>query len=253
MVTRIHHVGIVVRRLEAAYAFWRDALGLPLVREAALPDQGVRAALLAAGESELELLEPIAPEGGVARFLARRGEGLHHLCFATADVDGALGSLRARGTRLIDETSREGLAGRIGFLHPAACHGVLVELATPGRDAAPPESPVRLKRVVVGCQDSHDVAKTYQDLFGLPEVAINGGARAMLGWSGSGTLLMVPTTEVGGIAGLVAVSMVAPGLEALAARLEAAGASILVGASELTVEPGSAHGVHLHISRYHFP
>lgn len=253
MVTRIHHVGIVVRSLAQAYAFWRDVIGLTLVREAALPEQGVRAALLAAGESEVELLEPLAGDSGVARFLARRGEGLHHVCFATADVDGALRALGERQVQLIDRAARAGLAGRIGFLHPAACHGVLVELATPAGAAPPAESPVRLKRLVVGCRDPHGAARTYQDLFGLPEVAINGGARAMVGWSGGGTLLMVPAGEVGGSEGLVALSMVAPEMASLVRRLEAVEAAMLVGASEVTIEPRSTHGVHLHISRYHFP
>ncbi|HEU5322894.1 MAG TPA: VOC family protein, partial [Methylomirabilota bacterium] len=86
MVRRIHHVGIVVERLKRAFGFYRDVLGLPVLREAELPDQGVRAALLAAGDSEVELLEPLHPDTGVGRFLARRGEGLHHLCFETPDV-----------------------------------------------------------------------------------------------------------------------------------------------------------------------
>ena len=83
---RIHHVGIVVNRLTEAYRFYRDVLGLPLLREAEIADQGVRAALLAAGESEVELLEPLGPSTPVGRFLAKRGEGLHHLCFETPDV-----------------------------------------------------------------------------------------------------------------------------------------------------------------------
>ncbi len=86
MVRRIHHVGIVVRRLTDAYRFYRDTLGLPVLRQADLPDQGVRAALLAAGDSEIELLEPTDPSNGVSRYLATRGEGLHHVCFDVADV-----------------------------------------------------------------------------------------------------------------------------------------------------------------------
>jgi len=253
MVTKIHHVGIVVESLSRAYRFWRDALGLPLVREADIPDQGVRAALLAAGESEVELLEPTAPDTGVARFLAKRGEGLHHLCFETPDVDAALGTLRAGGAALLDERPRRGLAGRIAFISPKACHGVLVELATPPRAEAAPESPVRLKRLVIGAIDPQDTGRTYRRLFALPEVAINGGARTMLGWTGGGTLLMVPAGEVGGMEGLVALSMVAPDIGALTRRLEDARAFTLLGANEVTVEPQSSNGVHLHISRHHFP
>jgi methylmalonyl-CoA/ethylmalonyl-CoA epimerase len=253
MVRKIHHVGIVVESLAHACGFWRDTLGLPLVREAEIADQGVRAALLAAGDSEIELLEPTRADSGVARFLAKRGEGLHHLCFETPDVAEALGSLNHRGVPLVDTTPRPGLAGRIGFLHPSACHGVLVELATPVEHGAPPDSPVRLKRLVIGCADPQAAARTYQSLFALPEVEINGGLRGMIGWVGGSTLLMVPVAEVGGMQGMIALSMVAPDLAALAGRLEAAGAQMLVGAAELTVEPKTTHGVHLHISRYHFP
>ena len=253
MVTKIHHVGIVVEDLASGYRFWRDALGLPVVREAELPDQGVRAALLAAGESEVELLEPTAADTGVARFLATRGEGLHHVCFESPDVDGALDALRARQVPLLDQRPRPGLAGRIAFLHPRAGHGVLVELATPVWSGALPDSPVRLKRLVIGCAEPQATARAYQDLFGLPEVAINGGARAMLGWAGGGTLLMVHASEVGGLEGMVALSMVAPDMGGLVQRLEGIGTGMLRGANEVTVEPTSSHGVHLHVSRHHFP
>ena len=97
---RIHHVGIVVNRLTEAYRFYRDVLGLPLLREAEIADQGVRAALLAAGESEVELLEPLGASTPVGRFLAKRGEGLHHLCFRVVDeaaVDRAARELVAAG------------------------------------------------------------------------------------------------------------------------------------------------------------
>jgi methylmalonyl-CoA epimerase len=253
MVTNIHHVGIAVRSLKQAYRFWRDTLGLPLAREAEVAEQGVRAALLAAGGTEIELLEPLAPDTPIGRFLAKRGEGLHHLCFKTPDVAGDLAELRSKSVAVLDTAPRRGLAGRVAFLHPSACHGVLVELATPEPGESPPESPVRFKRLVIGSPVPHDTAKTYQDLFGLPEVEINGGPRTMLGWAGGSTLLMVPATEVGGMEGMVALSMVAPDLPPLIQRLEKADAALLLGAGELTVEPKSSHGVHLHISRYHFP
>src|SRR5438132_745985 len=100
MVKKIHHVGIVVENLARAYRFWRDALGLPLLREAEIADQGVRAALLAAGDGEIELLEPTDTQGGVARFLAKRGEGLHHVCFETPNVEGMLADLKAGGVQI---------------------------------------------------------------------------------------------------------------------------------------------------------
>src|SRR5262249_28294385 len=178
-VTNIHHVGIVVAELSQAYRFWRDGVGLPVIREAVLRDQGVRAALLAAGDSEIELLEPITQDTGVARFLEKRGEGLHHLCFLTEDVDHDLETLKSKQVPLIAAASRDGLAGRIAFLSPKACDGVLVELATPVHGEPKPtlESPVRFKRIVVGCRAPQDTAEIYRDLFGLPEVEVNGGPR----------------------------------------------------------------------------
>ena len=250
---RIHHVGIVVERLRDAYRFYRDVLGLPLVREAEIAEQGVRAALLAAGESEIELLEPLGPTTPVGRFLAKRGEGLHHLCFETPDVATSLADLQARGVPMVDGKPRAGVAGQIGFLHPSACSGVLVELATPpGPAGEEPASPLRLKRLVIGSEDVRATAGTFQSLFGFGEVAMNGGARTMLA-VGRGTLLVVPAHEVGGIAGMVALSFVAEDFFALTAALRRAGTSRLDGTGEVTVEPAGSHGVHLHISRYMFP
>jgi methylmalonyl-CoA/ethylmalonyl-CoA epimerase len=131
MIKRVHHIGIVVRSLEEAYPFYRDALGLPLHKETTIEEQGVRAALLTLGDCEIELLEPIDPQGGVARFLERRGEGLHHICFETDDIEAELAGLKERGVELIDQQPRRGLAGLICFLHPRAHQGVLVELAQP--------------------------------------------------------------------------------------------------------------------------
>jgi methylmalonyl-CoA epimerase len=250
---RIHHVGIVVRRLEEAYPFYRDLLGLPLLREAAVAEQGVRAALLAAGDSEVELLEPLGPDTPVGRFLARRGEGLHHLCFETGDVGAALADLDRRGGAVHDRTPRQGLAGRHGFLHPAACSGVLVELATPPAPAGhEPAPPLRLKRLVIGAQDVGATAAVFRSLFGLSEVAMNGGPRTMLA-VGRGTLLVVPAHEVGGIAGMVALSFVAEDFSAVTTALHRAGVKRLDGTGEVTIEPAASHGVHLHISRYMFP
>lgn len=131
MLRRIHHVGVVVGNLEAGLRFWRDALGLALTKSATVEDQGVRAALLKVGESEIELLEPLSPETGVGKFLARRGGGLHHVCFETDDIARELSAARQKGLPLIDQQPRRGLAGMICFLHPKAARGVLVEYAQP--------------------------------------------------------------------------------------------------------------------------
>ena len=131
MIDKIHHVGIAVHDLDEALKFYRDTLGLHVHAEDTVEDQGVRAALLTIGESEIELLEPTNPEANMAKFLERRGEGLHHICFQTPDVDGDLEVLKQKEVALVDQQSRAGLAGMICFLHPKASRGVLVELATP--------------------------------------------------------------------------------------------------------------------------
>jgi methylmalonyl-CoA/ethylmalonyl-CoA epimerase len=125
--TRIAHVGIAVRSLDEILPFYRDLLGLP---EVELDDaDGARIAGLAAGESLVELLEADHPDSPIGKFVARRGPGIHHICFAVDDLDATLDRCRAAGVRLIDETPRQGAEGkRIAFLHPSATAGVLVEL-----------------------------------------------------------------------------------------------------------------------------
>ena len=150
---------------------------------------------------------------------------------------------------LIDYVPRAGLAGDIAFLHPKACAGVLVELATPPPGPPAPDAWLRLKRLVIGVNDPKQTARLFQQLFDLPEVAMNGGPRTMLA-VGRGALLMVPAREVGGAAGMVALSLLATDFPTLTAALERAGARLLKGTAELTVDPASSHGVHLHISRY---
>jgi methylmalonyl-CoA/ethylmalonyl-CoA epimerase len=127
-IRRIAHVSVAVRSLDEALAFYRDVLGLPLRERRPLPERGLNVAFVEVGESQIELLEPMDPEGTVARFLARRGEGLHHVCFEVPDVDAAIAELAARGVELIDCHAAPGAQGRVAFLHPRAGHGVLVEL-----------------------------------------------------------------------------------------------------------------------------
>ena len=131
MIEKIHHIGIAVHSLDEALKFYRDTLGLDVHASAEVQDQGVRAALLTIGQSEIELLEPLSAESAVGRFLERKGEGLHHICFQTPDVDAELEGLKLKGVELVDQKPRRGLAGMICFLHPKASSGVLVELATP--------------------------------------------------------------------------------------------------------------------------
>lgn len=125
--TRIAHIGIAVRALDDLLPFYRDVLGLP---DVPLDDaDGAAIVGLAAGESLVELLEPSTDDSPIAKFVARRGPGIHHVCFAVDDLDGTLDRCRAAGVRLIDETPRVGAEGkRIAFLHPSATGGVLIEL-----------------------------------------------------------------------------------------------------------------------------
>jgi methylmalonyl-CoA/ethylmalonyl-CoA epimerase len=131
MIEKIHHIGIAVHSLDEALKFYRDTLGLPVHASATVEDQGVKAALLTIGDSEIELLEPLSAESGVGKFLERKGEGLHHICFQTSDVAAEMEGLKAKGVQLVDQQPRRGLAGMICFLHPKASRGALVELATP--------------------------------------------------------------------------------------------------------------------------
>jgi methylmalonyl-CoA/ethylmalonyl-CoA epimerase len=131
MIKKVHHVGIVVREMEHAMRFYRDTLGLHVHKLETIQDQGVTAALLTLGDSEIELLQPVVPDTGIARYLESRGEGLHHICFEVDDVDRDLEALKGRDIELIDQTPRVGLAGRICFLHPRALDGTLVELCQP--------------------------------------------------------------------------------------------------------------------------
>jgi methylmalonyl-CoA/ethylmalonyl-CoA epimerase len=126
--TRIAHIGIAVRGLDELVRFYRDVLGMP---ETPLADSdGARIVGLMAGDSLVELLEADTPDSPIGRFVAKRGPGIHHVCFAVDDLDAALERCRAAGIRLIDETPRVGAEGkRIAFLHPSTTGGVLVELS----------------------------------------------------------------------------------------------------------------------------
>lgn len=125
--TRLAHIGVAVADLADILPFYRDILGMP---ELPLDDaDGARIVGLAAGESLVELLEAESPESPISRFVARRGPGIHHVCFAVDDLDGTLARCRDAGMRLIDEKPRLGAEGkRIAFLHPSSTAGVLVEL-----------------------------------------------------------------------------------------------------------------------------
>jgi methylmalonyl-CoA/ethylmalonyl-CoA epimerase len=125
---KVHHVALIVRSIEEAGRFWRETLGLELETVMDIGSDRVRIAFLTVGESKVELVEPTDGSTGVARFLAAKGEGFHHVCFEVPDLAQALVAIGAEGVELIDREPRRGAEGPVAFLHPRSCHGVLVEL-----------------------------------------------------------------------------------------------------------------------------
>jgi methylmalonyl-CoA epimerase len=125
---RVHHVAVVVRSIEDALVMYRDLLGLPLETIMDIESDHVRIAFLGVGESKVELVQPTDDTTGVARFLANKGEGFHHVCFEVANLTEELTRLGIDGVELIDTAPRRGAEGPVAFLHPRSCHGVLVEL-----------------------------------------------------------------------------------------------------------------------------
>lgn len=133
MLQKIDHIGIAVQSLDATVPFYRDVLRLPFAGIEEVAEQKVRVAMLGIGESKIELLEPISPDSPVAKFIEKNGEGIHHIAYEVADVEGAIAALVAEGARMIDAVPRNGAHGtKIAFVHPKSSHGVLTELCQPG-------------------------------------------------------------------------------------------------------------------------
>ena len=129
MKASIDHIGIAVSSLSDSLAFFRDALGLEVEAPEEIPSQRVRAHFIRAGDATLEILESTADDSPIAKFVATRGPGLHHIALRVDDIVAALAELKGRGVRLIDERPRAGAHGSlVAFIHPSSAHGVLVEL-----------------------------------------------------------------------------------------------------------------------------
>jgi methylmalonyl-CoA/ethylmalonyl-CoA epimerase len=280
MFTGIHHAAVVVKELEPALRFFHELLGLPVGMRATVAGQGVEAVLLPAGATEIELLRPIDPAGGIARFLARRGEGLHHLCVGTASVAAALAQAQGAGLPLIDQTPRPGLAGTIAFLHPKASHGILVELAqpsspsghgSPGTPPAPaqgepgtnvPKAP-RIEMVYAAATNPAGAAETFARNFSgvlgasKPDAGLEAHVLPVgIGSSRLGVLAPVgPTSPVARWLaergeGLFGLRLGLANLEAAQRRLQSAGIPVEAAATasatwRLRIEPNHAHGLHL--------
>jgi methylmalonyl-CoA/ethylmalonyl-CoA epimerase len=132
MFQALDHVGVAVSDLDAAIGLYEGTLGMPLVHRETVEEQGVEAALLDVGDSHVELLRATAPDTPVGKFVASRGEGLHHVAYRVRDIDATLAGLRDQGVRLIDQEARTGIRqSRVAFLHPKSTGGVLTEIVEP--------------------------------------------------------------------------------------------------------------------------
>ncbi len=128
-IMKIDHIGIATRQLDEGLSVWRDALGLNVDSTEEVKEQGVRVAMLAVGDTHVELLEALTPESAVAKFIAKRGPGIHHIALEVDDINASLAELKSKGARLIDETPRIGAGGcLVAFVHPTSANGVLLEL-----------------------------------------------------------------------------------------------------------------------------
>ena len=129
MIKKVNHIAVVVNDLEEAMHFWVDALGLELSHREHVASEAVDVAFLPIGDSKIELLQPVDNESGVARYLEKRGSGMHHICFEVDDIEAALQKLKLANVQLINEVPTVGADGRkFAFIHPKSASGVLVEL-----------------------------------------------------------------------------------------------------------------------------
>ena len=133
MLHKINHIGIAVQSIAATLPFYRDSLGMTCLGEEEVAEQQVKVAMLAIGESKIELLEPTSADSAVAKFLEKNGQGIHHIAYEVGDIEAAIAALQADGARMIDAAPRAGAHGsRIAFVHPRSSHGVLTELCQAG-------------------------------------------------------------------------------------------------------------------------
>jgi methylmalonyl-CoA/ethylmalonyl-CoA epimerase len=127
-ILKINHIAIAVPELEESLSFWQQQLGLKLDHVEDVPSQQSQVAFLPIGESEVEIVIPTSDDSGMAKYLEKRGPGLHHICFEVDNIDEMLSELKANGVRLIDETAKELPGRKMAFIHPKSANGVLVEL-----------------------------------------------------------------------------------------------------------------------------
>lgn len=171
MITDVHHVGIAVSDLDAALAFYRDALQLPCVKEGEMSARGVRVAMLAAGRSYLEIIAPTQDDSPFAKFIAEKGEGLHHVALWSTDVEGDVAALREKDVPLTDVQPRDGFTGRLSYLAPEAFDGAQLEVVEPedilaGENSTPGRI-TRIDHVVLRVPHSIGLCERMQAWFGV--------------------------------------------------------------------------------------
>ena len=128
-VIRIDHIAVLVDDLEATLGFWQDALGMEVAGTLEVPAELAKIAFMPMGGSEIELVMPTTSDSGLAKFLEKRGPGMHHICLEVDDIDGMLAQLKEKGVQMINETPRTGVGGkRYAFIHPKSARGVMIEL-----------------------------------------------------------------------------------------------------------------------------
>jgi len=172
MITDVHHVGIAVRDLDAALALYSEALSLPVAKRGDAPARGARVAVLAAGGSYLEIIQPTTDDSPFARFIEDRSEGLHHIALWSDDVNAQVASLREVGAPLEGHEPRDGFTGRLSYLRPEAFDGAIVEVVEPeeGQRGHPPgKSPItRIDHVVLRVPSATAVIQRMEEWFGVP-------------------------------------------------------------------------------------
>jgi methylmalonyl-CoA/ethylmalonyl-CoA epimerase len=169
-IEKINHVALVVENIQEALAFWQDALGLPLHKIEQVPREASAVAFLPLGDSEIELVEPTSPHSGVARFLAKRGPGMHHLCLEVDNIAAMAGKLKAKGIRLIQEEPVIAEDGRqYMFIHPQAAYGVLVELYQLPREEKPPFPILETPRLLLRQFQPADIPAVFE-MYTHPEL-----------------------------------------------------------------------------------
>jgi methylmalonyl-CoA/ethylmalonyl-CoA epimerase len=262
MIRDVHHVGIAVREMGAAYAFYRDALGLPLVKEGGVPARGVKAALLSVGRSYLELVQPTEEGSPFAKHIAERSEGLHHIGLLADDVDSQVARLKGMAVLLEDHEPREGFTGRLSYLSPLAFDGALLEVVQPEKEpGAMGKEPgdaddwrddpagwriKRIDHVVMHVPSVDAVCKRFEEYFGVPtKRRIERGPRSFAFLKPGDVILEVIGPSDGGdpesgrIAGL---AFEVKGIDALAASLKEKGYP--VGEPHAALQGGRIVSVH---------